>query len=54
MRKTVLLPLFTIIMAASMLIVGCSKDNNTEDNDMPMDQVVSVTPEPVASVTPMP
>lgn len=31
MKKTVLLPLLTIIMAASMLIVGCSKDNNTED-----------------------
>ena len=54
MKKTVLLPLLTIIMAVSMLIVGCSKDNNTEDNDMPIDQVVSVTPEPVASVTPMP
>ena len=54
MKKTVLLPLLTIIMAASMLIVGCSKDNNTEDNDIPIDQVVSVTLEPVASVTPMP
>lgn len=54
MKKTVLLPLLTIIMAASMLIVGCSKDDNTEEKDRPMDLVASVTLEPVASVTPEP
>ncbi|MCR5205711.1 MAG: hypothetical protein K6E47_11695 [Lachnospiraceae bacterium] len=54
MKKTVLLPLLIIILTASMFISGCSKEDNTEEKDIPNNQVASVTPEPVASVTPKP
>ncbi|MCR4624983.1 MAG: hypothetical protein K5795_03300 [Lachnospiraceae bacterium] len=52
MKKKVLLPLFIIILTVSMLIGGCSKDDNTEENDRRREPVASVPPEPEASVIP--
>ena len=52
MKKTVILPLLTIILIAAMIFGGCNKSDNTDEKDKPENPVVSETP--VATATPIP
>ena len=52
MKKTVILPLLTIILIATMLIGGCSKSGNTDEKDKIDNPVASEIP--VLSATPIP
>ena len=58
MKKTVILPLITIILIAAMIFGGCNKSDNTDEKDKTDNLVVSETPAatatPMASATPMP
>ncbi|MBR6475378.1 MAG: hypothetical protein IKS98_08000, partial [Lachnospiraceae bacterium] len=58
MKKTVILPLLTIILIATMLIGGCSKSGNTDEKDKNDNPVASEIPvlsaTPISTATPMP